>query len=135
MASTSIKISSALIIAMIVLASCDQSREPVSGSVDRTGKPIEVTVYFYDSEREVTEKYKEVHNLPQSQKIQTRAGFALWPEWRGKSGLPIAKPADDKYDCTIHTVRPYRIDDRHTMTLGHEMLHCLLGTYHPESPH
>ena len=27
--------------------------------------------------------------------------------------------------------RPLQIDDEGTLTLGHELLHCMLGEYHP----
>ncbi len=108
----------------ILPTSCSSDRPPVQGSIDRAGKPIEVTVLFYDSVREVRDAYALAHSVSPNTVDGGLQGFAQWPEWRGE------EPADAGYECTIHTVRPQRVDDRHTLTLGHEMLHCLLGTYH-----
>jgi len=84
-----------------------------------------VVVHFYDSSREVTDKYKELRDIPRIRRIPERDGFAIWTEWTGE------KSEDEIYTCEIHTLRPNKIDDNATMTLGHEMLHCIFGTYHP----
>jgi hypothetical protein len=34
--------------------------------------------------------------------------------------------------CEIHAMRPARVDDDRTTTVGHEYLHCLWGSYHAE---
>lgn len=36
----------------------------------------------------------------------------------------------DNFYCEIHTVRPKRVDDNVTMTIGHEFVHCVYGRYH-----
>jgi hypothetical protein len=33
--------------------------------------------------------------------------------------------------CLPNAQRPLQIDDEGTLTLGHELLHCMLGDYHP----
>jgi len=120
-----------ILAALITLTSCDMvNKEPLKGSVDRAGKPIVTIVYFYDSVEDVQRKYREIHNVPQDQKIG-QVGFALWAEYRDSQGRPVEN-ADEPLTCEIHTVRPQQIDDSATLTLGHEMLHCVIGSYHPE---
>lgn len=119
------------ILPLFLLMSCDRLNDrPVIGSVDRAGKPITTTVYFYDTVEEVQAKFREVHNLPHNYKTNVQ-GFARWPEYRDHYGKPVAD-GNNPLDCEIHTVRPRKIDDEATLTLGHEMLHCVIGTYHPE---
>lgn len=127
----------AFIVVMVVLGGmfgCEPSREPVNPTTDREGHPVPVTVYFYDSAREVTIKYREIHGIARSEKIATRHGFAIWPEWRDtQTGEALEFP--DQYECEIHTVRPTRVDDIATLTLGHEVLHCIYGSYHRNHGH
>jgi len=65
-----------------------------------------------------------VHDLPRAHDLTGLQGFALWYEF------PNGKPEDELYTCEIHIARPGRVDDTHTLTLGHEMLHCVYGSYH-----
>lgn len=113
-----------IVVLMSGVTSCSSEREPVQGSIDRTGQPIVVTTYFYDNVREVQAMYAQVHDVPRRDIPDGLQGFARWPEWTQ------AEPENAVYECEIHTVRPQRVDDRHTLTLGHELLHCIIGTYH-----
>ena len=117
------------IISALLLASCDNvSKEDLKGSIDRTGKQILTTVYFYNSTEEVQSKYREIHNLPRDHKTNIQ-GFAQWPEFRDPNGNPIVDDTKP-LTCVIHTIKPKKIDDEATLTLGHEMLHCIIGSYH-----
>lgn len=112
--------------------SCDVSKETVEPTIDRVGEPIIVTVYFYPNTSQVTAKYREIHNVPRRAEIPDRKGFAMWPEWRNAEGEPIDPPDGAVIDCQIHTVQPKKVDDDATLTLGHELLHCLYGSYHKQ---
>ena len=46
-------------------------------------------------------------------------------------GFSILRRRDDGYTCELYVVRPEGVNDPATSTLGHELLHCLLGNYHP----
>ena len=35
-------------------------------------------------------------------------------------------------DCEVNIVQPKYVDDEHTLTLGHEVLHCVYGLYHDQ---
>ena len=34
-------------------------------------------------------------------------------------------------DCVVYLIHPRAIDDHNVLVLGHEVLHCVLGKYHP----
>jgi len=115
------------ILLSLLLMSCTNN-DSLKGSIDRSSKPIATTVYFYQSIDEVQKKFRELHNLSSSEKVSIQ-GFAQWPEFRDNNGQPIeddSKPLT----CEIHIVKPQKVDDEATTTLGHEMLHCIIGTYH-----
>lgn len=97
----------------------------IEGSVNRVAEPITISVFFYNTPQQVTEKYKEIEGISRIRRVSLRDGFAVWTEWRGGD-----KPVDELYTCEIHTLKPRRIDGPRTTLLGHELLHCIIGTYH-----
>lgn len=120
-----------LSITTLFLTSCDVIKtEPLKGTLERSGKPIITTIYFYNSVEEVQDKFREVHNLSKNHRTNVE-GFSRWPEFRDSNGKPLSDDGQT-LTCTIYTVRPTSIDDNATLTLGHELLHCIIGTYHKE---
>lgn len=113
---------------MYFTISCQPSGERVEKSFDRTQVPVKVTVFFYPNNRAVTTEYRIRHDIPSTSPFPGVEGFAVWPEWRDEDGNPVEKP--DELECEIHSVMPRSVDDNATMTLGHELLHCLYGSYH-----
>ena len=133
MPKSSLVIGLAIALILVVLLSVQSCNlEPVIPSFDRSEKEIPVTVYFYDNLKQVTDKYRELHDIDADLEIATRKGFAIWPEWRNKDNEPIDPPEGSILDCEIHTVRPKSVNDDATLTLGHELLHCLYGSYHKQ---
>lgn len=102
--------------------------ERVDQTHDRSETPIKITVYFYPNNSAVTTEYRIRHNIPRTNPFPGVEGFAIWPEWIGEDGNRIEKT--DELECEIHSVRPKTVDDNATLTLGHELLHCLYGSYH-----
>ena len=104
---------------VILLASCEQRNyTPMDKEHNRTGKPITITVYEYGSYRDVSlalEKFQRKTKQPVTQ--HTSLGWAAWD-------------LEEPYQCEIHIKPPDKIDDDDTLTLGHEMAHCLYGSYH-----
>ena len=49
---------------------------------------------------------------------------------RETAGVSVLKRSGDQYVCEIYVARPKSVDDAATATLGHELLHCLMGAYH-----
>ena len=107
-----------MIVVFIGLNGCsDQtSIKPIKGDLDRVGQDLIITVKFYKTQKELIGARVEIE--PSFDKRQNLQGFAIW------------SPNDNV--CTIYTLTPKRIDDDRTTTLGHEMLHCLIGKYHGE---
>lgn len=33
-------------------------------------------------------------------------------------------------ECVVYVMRPETVNDRRVLTLGHELLHCVMGNYH-----
>lgn len=113
---------------LFLLGSCDPQKEQVVQKFDRTEMPIQVTVFFYPNRSAVTTEYRLRHNIPRTSPFPTVDGFAIWPETRDEDGNVLNRVGD--LVCEIHTVQPKGVDDNATLTLGHELLHCLYGSYH-----
>ncbi len=49
-------------------------------------------------------------------------------------GLSAYEPYPEKNFCHLdmYAVRPQEVDDEPTVTIGHEVLHCVHGAYHKE---
>ena len=45
-------------------------------------------------------------------------------------GFALLVRRDGELICRVYVQRPQAVDDDSTKTLGHELLHCLLGDYH-----
>lgn len=106
------------------LTSCDSRKEGIEGSIDRVGQEIRTTVTFHENSVDLKLAYAEVHDIKPHEVPTGLEGFAVWYEWKNQ------EPENAEHECIIHTVEPRRVDDNNTLTLGHEMLHCLYGSYH-----
>lgn len=119
-----------VVLVILLLFGCDpvEHRESVKKTIDRTELPIEVRVYFYESVEEVTEAYRNIHGIDSNIAVPMLYGFASWPQWYDADSNPVE--LKDQFWCEIHSIQPINVNDQGTLTLGHEMLHCLYGTYH-----
>jgi hypothetical protein len=93
-------------------------KTPMQKEHNRTGKPITITVYEYKTYTDVSMALK-IFQQERGQPLtkDTSLGWSGWDR-------------EEPYECEIHIVAPTRIDDEDTLTLGHEMSHCLYGSYH-----
>lgn len=48
----------------------------------------------------------------------------------GVKGFSVLGKRDGRWVCLIFVERPQVVNDAHTLQLGHEFAHCLLGAYH-----
>ena len=117
-----------LVFATLFLVACEPRKTPIEKVHDRTGAPIEITVYTYQTQAELDRKYRELHGIARRDDNESRLGFARWPEWRNKDGESVNDGG--RWTCEIHILEPRFIDDDRTLTLGHEMVHCIYGSYH-----
>lgn len=111
----------ATLVITMLLVSCSDNNGGLEGSIDRRNKPIEITVTTVKSEAELNRLYSEKTGVPNSQ-VPDQYGFAQWNERK------IGEP--DNYRCDIYILEPKRVDDNNILTLGHEMAHCVWGSYH-----
>lgn len=117
-----------LIIISIVLmiASCSPESN-IKPTMDRTNQDLNIRVIFYDTKSDLAEAYREVNQLPANAEVPDQWGFAAWNEQRTPEGTLI--DSENKM-CVIHTFQPKRQNDRLVLTMGHELLHCVYGSYH-----
>jgi hypothetical protein len=88
-----------------------------------------VRVIFHEDTDSLEEVYRITNNLSARTPIPEQWGFAAWNEFRDREGNTVELPGE-QYRCTIHTFQPKRQDDQLVLTMGHELLHCIYGSYH-----
>jgi hypothetical protein len=117
-----------LLIAVLLLASCapDSNIKP---TLDRTEQEITITVKFHDNRDSLEAAYREINKLPANAQIPEQWGFAKWNQWMDANGNFVLLPGA-QLRCDIHTFKPKRQDDQIVLTMGHELLHCVYGSYH-----
>ena len=109
-----LKVILAAITLAIFLTNCSDVGKPnIEKEWDYTGQPVELSVTFFDTRRQLNEFL--ANNYPQTAE-EVHEGFA------------VMSPNDRV--CEVFSVKPSRVDDGNTLTLGHEVLHCLYGRYH-----
>jgi len=104
---------------ILFIVSCEPSPEKkISGTQDYSNVKFPITVYTYETSNELNKavKNKSGHGQPVE-------GLSLWF---------LTKKTNQMSRCEIHVVVPNGVDDNHTMTWGHELMHCVYGTYHKE---
>lgn len=109
----------AMILLCGLLAACTPAPagDPITPEFDRSNQIIRVKVVYHDTLGEVRAAKAAVTNVSIREVPQQLLGFAGWNY-------------HNTY-CEVHLVRPERSLDDRVLTLGHEMLHCVHGSYHP----
>jgi hypothetical protein len=117
-----------LLLTLLVLISCSPESN-IKPTIDRTNQDIMVRVIFHENNSSLEEAYRIANNLDSRTPIPEQWGFAQWNEFRDRDGNTVNIPGE-QYQCTIHTFQPKRQDDQLVRTMGHELLHCIYGSYH-----
>lgn len=110
---------------VFLLVSCGDSSNNgagIQGTVNRLEKEITITVTTVKNETQLNNLYFELTGITVP-RIDEQYGFAQWNE-RADGSDP------ESYNCQIYIIEPKRADDQQILTLGHEMAHCLWGSYH-----
>lgn len=103
------------------LVSCDVSEKTITKTHDVTDQYIDIKVTTFKTQSELNKflKEKEYNNGPDVE------GLARW-----------AHPKDDLTvvsRCDIYVVEPSGVRDTSDLsTWGHELAHCIYGSYHKE---
>ena len=112
-----------IILAALFITSCDpDGTSGLPEDFDRSNQTLEITVIWHENQKAVDGAYVEEFGRARNESAINRLGFAVW-----------ANPGNKPYWCRIHAVKPTRVKNDEKMdTLGHELLHCVIGTFHPE---
>jgi len=102
-------------ITAIALFSCNPAPTNFKPEWDRNFVELQITTKLFNTEEEMKEALKLRLNREINPKLL---------------GMAIMSPDDTI--CEVYAVKPKRIDDQRTMTIGHEFLHCIYGRYHKE---
>lgn len=107
-----------------LLTGCVGNNRLFKGEMDRTSIPFEMIVYTYDSREAVTASYENAKRNRNGKYVHDVWLIDGWAGW-----------TDDKpHKCEIHVVKPAKLgssDNRSiTRTWGHELMHCVYGSYH-----
>jgi hypothetical protein len=117
-----------LLIPLLFILSCSPESD-IKPTMDRTEQEILIRVVLHPDGNSLEEAYREVNNLPARTPVPEQWGFAAWNEWRDRDGNPVDNPGE-QYWCIIHAIEPKRQADQRVLTLGHELLHCIYGSFH-----
>jgi len=121
-----------LIAITLFLVGCGEQSSNIKPTIDRVGQEMTVKVFFYPDSESLEEAYRKVNNLSEIVPVPEQWGFAQWNEWRSPEGIYI-EPETPRYWCNIYVIQSKRQGDQNPvtlLTLGHELLHCLYGSYH-----
>lgn len=110
------KILSLILLTLLTTAACNQ-KEPVKGTPE-AGADLTVPEFTW-----------KVRNQPQLDTIYMTSGMVLNEEDR-LEGF-VGKDALGNY--VIYTRPPKYVDDDVACTLGHEVMHIVLGSYHEDT--
>lgn len=94
----------------LILISCT-GKTPVLGDFNKEGQVLNITVKVYSNQKallKATEKYNTTKQV----------GLAVWN--------------NSNNDCTIHVIEANYIKSKQDKTWGHELRHCVYGSFHKE---
>ena len=115
-----IKALGSLVVLLLVLSSCDTTEKSITKTHDVTGEYIAIRIQTFPTERALN-KYLEDADFSK----QEVDGLARWVPPKGD--LTKVKR------CDIYVVEPKSVRDTNRMsTWGHELAHCIYGSFHKE---
>ena len=106
---------------MMLVVGCvkKESEDTIKGSQDFSGVEFPITVHVFETKSEMHKHLRE--NKIERRKVQ------------GKASWLVAADMSVLYECDIYVVKPKGVNDNNKLeTWGHELAHCVYGTYHPE---
>jgi hypothetical protein len=113
----------ALLLGLAFLAAPAWS-DPIRPTLELTSVRIEVTWVHSASE---LARLRQQYERPVGDS-RSRVGIGGGLDRLG--GFSVLGKRNGEHVCLVYIYRPAFLDDDRTRTLGHEMLHCLLGEYH-----
>jgi hypothetical protein len=111
-----------ILLSIIFLGSCSEDGSSgIAGTHDYNNREFIITVHVYDSEAQLNESLADLFpNEPRDERL----GFAKWIVNTDMSRM---------YGCNLYVVKPRHANDNEQLeTWGHELAHCVYGTFHAE---
>lgn len=102
----------------LLLASCSKDSEEIKGTMNNEGSQFPITVHVFDTRMQMQRAIDDINT--RGDEVD---GFSAW----------YLSPSDDMAmtRCDLYVVRPSGVSDRSQLTTwGHELAHCVYGTYH-----
>jgi len=96
------------LLSVALLTGCGNPDPKIKEDFDFTDKELKVTVTTYDSYEALNDNVR----IP-AEGLQGQAHLS-----------------GDVCDIKLYKPKSVRVDDEFTLTLGHELMHCLYGNYH-----
>jgi len=113
------KISITLVLSLL-LASCGKDDNQIQGTMNNEGSQFPITVHVFDTRAQMQRAIDDINN--RGDEVD---GFSAW-YLRSKADPTMTR-------CDLYVVRPSSVNDHSQMTTwGHELAHCVYGTYHTE---
>lgn len=113
---------SLLLLALLWLPA--KAAAPIRPTLNLTSVRVEVTWIKNSAELDaIRRRYRPFSDG------DVRAAFGRYAAGLEK-GFSVLVRKDDQFICRIYVFKPIVVDDGKTTALGHELLHCLLGSYH-----
>lgn len=97
------------LVIILTIIGCSESEPKVKPQRNYEGKPLVITVHAFDSKKKLIKATKDYGTVHQ-------AGLAVW------------SPDDNK--CDVYVLRSKKADSNRYNTWGHELGHCLYGSFH-----
>ena len=104
-----------------VLAARPAHGEDIQERIDVSEMKVEVT--WVESNGEIEQARKRYGAAIEQQ------GHRRVPQ--KPEGFAVLVARDGGLVCRLWVLKPRNVDDERTTALGHELLHCLVGDYHP----
>jgi hypothetical protein len=118
----------AVALGTLPLSSAAQSVAP---TLDLAAVRVEITWIADRAElAEIRRKY-ETRTSAANARQQRQAAARLGSRQPSEAGFSVLGKRNGEHVCLIFVERPTVVNDAHTLQLGHELAHCLLGAYHP----
>src|SRR5262245_4247334 len=117
-----------VLVTLLAFASVSVAADWVKPTLDLSSVVVEIT-WIADS-RELAEIRKRYESRVERSWSDTGFAGAFRRPDDGIKAFSVLGKRDGAWICLIFVERPKLVNDTRTLQLGHELAHCLLGTYH-----
>lgn len=88
---------------------------------------VKLEIYWLDNSSEVVRIAAEHGRILSTSRTRTAASIGGHTQ---QQGFAVLGKLRGETICRIYALKPISVDDSRTLSLGHELAHCLLGAYH-----